>query len=459
MTNNQKVYSEKTYSNIETITYQIEKYLHNKNFIKLESLINELAHFEIMDIILSIDLNLLKDFILIIEKDLEPYMIPNLDNNRAKLIFEILGSSKFSKIINKFEDYEFYSFIHQHTDLNEYEDLEQNLDMEKRQILKEFYNYPPNSAGRLMQKNIIALSHEWNIRKIKDYLRHTIDISNHTERVFLINDQNQILGSISLIKLLKSPPDLVAHEIIDKHFTVIDYDMDQKKITQLFKRYSLPYALVADNDQKIIGIITLDDAIDAMEVQADKDFMHLQYITNSETVESKNILTSISARTPWLFINIVFSMLVSSFIGLFSNVMQRHIELAILIPIIASISSISGAQTVATTIHTLAKQEVNKGSILKTFAHEINTSVMLAFIMALLSGLVVFWRFGQPISVLYFLSMFIAFIIASLSGIFVPLITHFIKLDPAIISPILVTTISDFSSYFLALMLAIWLLS
>ena len=248
---------------------------------------------------------------------------------------------------------------------------------------------------------------------------------------------------------------------MNARFTVIKHNDDKKKILQIFQKYSLSYILVADNDNSILGVITADDAMDVLEDQFDQNFMHAQYISGDpENIQNKNFISSINARVPWLFINIVFSMMVSSFVALFTDVIEKHIALVVLIPIIASISSISGAQTIATTIHTLAKEEIKPGKILKAFSHEIFVSVTIAFIMSLLSGVVVYMRFDSHISFLYCISMFLAFTIASLSGIFIPLFTHFvIKLDPAIVSPILVTTISDFSAYFFALMLAILLLS
>jgi magnesium transporter len=456
-----KVYSEKIHDSSDENLKQIESLLYEEKYDDAKSNILKLSNIEIIDMILNIDFDLLANFVLLIENRLEPHMIPNIDNERTNLIYKTLGPEKFAKIINKFEDYEFYNFIHHHDDLDEYDELEENLDQKKRLILQDFFKYTKNSAGRLMQKNIIYVSMDWNIRQIRDYLRYVPSISSNVDRIFLIDKDRKIVGSISLARLLKSAPDIVAREIMNTQFTVIKCNSDKKKILQIFQKYSLSYILVADDDNSILGVITADDAMDVLEDQFDQNFMHAQYISGDpENIQNKNFISSINARVPWLLINIVFSMLVSSFVALFTDVIEKHIALAVLIPIIASISSISGAQTIATTIHTLAKEDVKAGNILRIFSHEIFVSISIALIMSILSGIVVYMRFNPHISLLYCVSMFLAFTIASLSGIFIPLFTYFvIKLDPAIVSPILVTTISDFSAYFFALMLAILLLN
>jgi len=131
----------------------------------------------------------------------------------------------------------------------------------------------------------------------------------------------------------------------------------------------------------------------------------------------------------------------------------------VIIPVIASISSISGAQTIAKTIHILAKNEVLKGRILRLFSQEILVSIFIAFLIASVSAFTVYFRFNQKTAILYFCAMFLDFIVASLSGIFIPLLTHLVlKWDPAVVSPILVTTISDFSAYLFSILIAIYFL-
>ncbi len=454
-----KIYSESIYDNSNKNLEQIEIFLESGKYSEVKSIISGLSNIEITNMILNINFDLLKQFILLIEGILDPHMIPNIDNERTNLICNTITIEKFAKIINKFENHEFYNFIHHHEDLDEYDDLIDYLDSEKKAILNDFLEYPPNSAGRLMQKNIIHASMSWNIRQIRDYLRSVSGFGTNVDRVFLIDTNQKIVGSISLARLLKAAPEILASEIMNTRFVVVKYNEDKKKILQIFQRYSLSYVLVADHDNSIIGVITADDVMDVLEDQIDQNFMHAQYISNTDNIQSKNFISSINSRIPWLLINVIFSMLVSSFVAQFTDVIERNIELAVLIPIIASISSISGAQTIATTIHTLAKEDVKLGNIFKHFAHEIRVSVSIALVMSIISGAFVYLRFTPKIFFLYCMSMFLAFTIASLSGIFIPLFTHFVvRLDPAIVSPILVTTISDFFAYFFALMIAIILL-
>ncbi len=451
--------SKKDIKKIENLFKKKENNESSNTINELNQLVEQLNSIEIIDIILFIDFDLLKNFIELVKNKLDHHMIPNIDNERAMVIFEAIGVENFSNLVNKFEDYEFHEFLQHHVYIKDYEDLENYLDPKKQSILEEFLSYPENSAGRLMQRNIVYSSSEWNMRQIRDYIRYSPNISNNIERIFLIDKDKKIVGNISIAKILKTSPDIIAKDIMNMRFTVVKYNNSQKKVTQLFQRYSLSFILVSDAENGILGVITTDSVVDALEMQVDQNFMRSQYLTNSEHIQNKNFISSISVRIPWLFINIIFSMLVSGFIAHFTTLFEKHIELMVIIPIIASISSISGAQTIATTIHTLAKNDVEKSNILRIFSHEIVVSISIAFIIAFLSGIIVYFRFGKPIAILYFWSMFLDFIIASLSGIFIPLLTHFIfKWDPAIISPILVTTISDFAAYAFAISMAIYFL-
>jgi magnesium transporter len=456
----QKIYSNKIYTDINEIAEKIAEAIETKNNEDFNKIINELNSSELTDILQTIDLEIFDEFVIKISSDINAFMLPALDEERTFKIFEIIGPFQFAKIINNFDDHAFYDFLHHHQQLNEYENLFEFLNEEKQKIIKEFFSYPKESAARLMQKNFLHVSKDWKVKQIRDYLRCLPDISEDINCILIVDETNNVIGTLSLTFLLKMGPELFAHEIMNKRFVVVEKDSSQKKVSQLFHRYSLSYALVADSDNSILGIITLNDITDAIEEQADLDIMHLQYVSGEpDSIEGRSLFKSVSSRLPWLFINVLLSILVSSFISLHTDLMKKHIELAVLIPIIASICSISGAQTIATTIHHIAKTDRLSGfNIFKFFSHEILTAFLVSTAMAFLSSIFVVFRFGPHISFVYFLALFFAFVIASLSGIFVPLLTHFVRLDPAIISPIMVTTISDFTSYLLAFILAILLL-
>jgi magnesium transporter len=455
-----KIYSEKIYTDIGEIASKIEgaiKCKDNENFNKI---IGELNSSELTDILQTIDIDVFDDFVIKISSEISAYMLPALDEERTYKIFKIIGPYQFARIINNFDDHAFYDFLHHHQDLHEYENLFDFLNEEKQKLIKEFFSYPKDTAARLMQKNFVHVPGSWKVKQIKDYLRCLPDISEDINCILVTNDEKNVLGTLSWAFLLKMGPEILASEIMNKRFIVVEKDSSQKKVSQLFHRYSLSYALVADEDNSILGIITLNDITDAIEEQADLDIMHLQYVSGDpDSIEQKSLSKSLSSRLPWLFVNVIFAILVSSFISSNLGTLEKYIELAALIPFIASICSISGSQTIATTIHHIAKNEKLSGlNIFKFFTHEIVTAVFLSVTMAIISTVFVIFRFGSHISIVYFLTLFSAFIIASLSGVFVPLITHFAKFDPAVVSPIMVTSISDFCSYLLAFALVVLLL-
>lgn len=457
---NIKIYSEKIYTDISEISEQIEKSIKEKKSDVFEEILSNLNSSELIDILQTISFDVFEEFVIKISNDISAYMLPALDEERTYKIFQIIGPYQFAKIINNFDDHAFYDFIHHHEDLNEYENLFDFLNDEKRKLVNEFFSYPKDAAARLMQKNFVHVSKDWKVKQVKDYLRCLPDISEDINCILVIDESKNVVGTLSLTFLLKMGPNLSVSEIMNKRFIVVEKDSHQKKVAQLFHRYSLSYALVADSDNSILGIITLNDITDAIEEQGDLDIMHLQYLAGDpDSIEGKSILKSVSSRVPWLFVNIIFAILVSSFISSNLEILEKHIELAALIPFIASICSISGSQTIATTIHHIAKTEKLSGlNIFRFFSHEILTASLLSVTMSCISTIFVIFRFGSHISFVYFLTLFFAFIIASLSGIFVPLITHFIKFDPAVVSPIMVTTISDFCSYLLAFILAVLLI-
>jgi len=459
--NKTKIYSSKIYTDINDLALKINNIIKIDDKISLKKIINDLNSSELIDILQTIDIEIFENFITYVVDNISAFMLPALDEERTYKVFQIIGAESFAEIINSFDYHSFYDFLHHHQSLDEYDGLFEFLNSEKQFIINEFFSYPKDSAARLMQKNFVYAPLTWTVRQIRDYLRCLPDLSEDINCVLIIDDEKNVVGTISLTFLLKMNPDLQAKEIMNKRFIVVEKDSNQKKVAQLFHIYSLSYALVADLDNSILGVITLNDIADMIDEKADLDILHLQYVSGDpDSIEGKSILKSFSSRIPWLFINVLFSIFVSSFISLYTDLIEKHIELAVLIPIIASICSISGSQTIATTIHHIAKTEhLSNLNIFKFFAHEILTAVSVALIMSSLSSIFVIFKFGSTISIVYFFALFIAFIIASLSGMIIPLITNLIKLDPAIISPIMVTTISDFCSYLLAFMLALMLLN
>ena len=438
------------------INNDLEQALNEENTEKAKSIINNLTIIEQVDFFTTASPEQRHKFVKITGDNFNPQVIVELDSDLKNLVIEDMGIERAARAINLLEIEDMLYII---TDLEEslQEQILGFISEEKRGVLRGVLSYPEESAGRLIRKDWLTVQESWKINQVINLIKINKNIPERIHQIFVVDQEMKPVGTITLSKIIRSPQTATIKEIMESNIKLIKADMDQEKVGYIFRKYELSSAPVVNNKGYIIGIITMEDIIGIVQEEAEEDFLHFGGI--SETDIHLTHLQTIKQRFPWLFINILLSIFTSVIIGFFEATLEQAVALAILMPIIASISGNSGIQTVTVTVRSIATRELKRINVLRIVGKEIIVSVINGSILAILSFCIVMIRFEDfKISLLFAVSIIVTFLLASLAGSSIPLLLNLVGIDPAIASSVILTTFTDIVSFAVFLGLATFFL-
>ena len=316
------------------------------------------------------------------------------------------------------------------------------LSSEKRLLVEESLTFPKDSAGRLMQREIIAVPSFWTVGQTIDFLRSGEIKAKDFYLIFIVDPARKPLGEVALSKLLCTQRHCRIPEIMEADFRVIPVNMDQEEVAVLFRRYGMVSAGVVDLRNRLVGMITIDDVIDVIDEEAEEDLMALAGV--GEASLRSNIIETMKGRAPWLLVNLLTAILASVVIGVFDGTIEQLVALAVLMPIVASMGGNAGTQTVAVAVRAIALRQLDPLSTSNFIFREGLVSLLNGLVFAGLAGLVSYVWFGDAeVAVVMAVAMLANLLVAGLSGTLVPLGLLRSGVDPAVASSVFVTTITD----------------
>ncbi|SLN40637.1 magnesium transporter [Oceanibacterium hippocampi] len=324
---------------------------------------------------------------------------------------------------------------------------------EDRAALEEGLGYGEDTAGRLMQRDLISVPEFWTIGQTIDYLRETDDLPDEFYEIFVVDPRHRPIGSVPLNRAMRSKRPVRISEIMEAEPRIIPVDMDQEEVAYIFKQYRLTSAPVVDATGRLIGVITVDDVVEIIEEEAGEDILRLAGVADDDLFDT--VLSTTRTRFTWLLVNLGTAVLASIVIGLFDATMEQVIALAVLMPIVASMGGNAGTQTLTVTVRAIATRDLTSANALRLLNKEFLISLINGVLFAVLVGLVAWAWFGVPLlGGVIALAMIINMVIAGISGMLVPMALDRLNIDPAIASSVFVTTITDIVGFFAFLGLA-----
>ncbi len=328
---------------------------------------------------------------------------------------------------------------------------------EKDRVLVGRFEFPEDSAGRMMQREMVVVPPFWTVGQTIDSLRSEAGGQDDFYIVMVTDATGHYVGEVSLDKLLCSQRPKRISQIMDTDIQPIPVSMDQEEVALLFRRYGRVTSAVVDPDGRLLGIITIDDIIDVIDEEAEEDLMALAGVSDASIRSS--IVETFKARVPWLFVNLLTAVLASIVIGLFETTLDRIVALAILMPIVASMGGNAGTQTVTVAVRAIAMREFSTKTAITFGLRELYVGVINGVLFAVLAaGLAYVW-FGQTdIALIIAIAMCANIVVAAISGTLVPLALIKLGSDPAIASSVFITTITDVVGFMVFLGLAALLL-
>ncbi len=423
---------------VELITNYLENYQNNKIFVYLK----EMHNADIADLIQNLDPVLRLSLINIISNNFDPEILTYLNDSLRDEIVETLD---IKQLANNAKELDIDDAVDLVEDL-EKEDQNtflENLEAEERTLIEEGLNYPEDSAGRLMQRQFVALDLNWNVGQAIDYLRSNKNkLPEDFYDIFLINNSNKVMGVVPLGRLMGSKRDVDLETITNKETRLIDVNTDQEEVAYLFSKYGLVSAAVIDENEKIIGSITVDDVVDVIEEEREEDILKLGGVGHTDIYNA--VIDTTKSRFSWLLVNLLTAVVASIVIGFFEASIEKVVALAILMPIVASMGGNAGTQTLTVAVRALAVKELTTSNALKIITKETFIGGINGIIFAIIISLVsMYWFQDLMLGIIIGLAMVVNLIVAGFAGIIIPLTLDRLKIDPALASGVILTTITD----------------
>ena len=318
------------------------------------------------------------------------------------------------------------------------------LDYKHRERLNKVLEYPEDSAGGLMNTDFITVRPDVSISAVIRYLRLLKEMPVDTDQVFVVDRNFTYLGSLLISTLLTEEPEQVIMSLINSDFSKpIHADTDESEVALLFEQRNLISAPVIDENNQLVGRITIDDVVDVIRDQAEHSVMSMVGLDEDEDVFAP-IFQSTMRRSIWLGVNLVTAFIAVYFIGLFEATLQQKIALAILMPVVASMGGIAGTQTLIIVTRGIATGRVTTANIKSLINKEVAVSVLNGIIWSIVIALVTYYWFSDVVlSVVIGLAIIVNLVVAAFSGAFLPLLLTKLKIDPALAGGVILTTITD----------------
>ena len=329
----------------------------------------------------------------------------------------------------------------------------QRMEPDDRAAVEEALSYPEESAGRLMQRDLIAVPEHWKVGQVIDYLRKTPDLADDFWEVFVVSPDHRPIGTCKLSTILRTPRDTLVADIMMDEQTLIPVDMDQEDVALRFQKYALVSAAVIDDSGRLVGMITVDDIVHIIQEEAGEDVLLLAGAGEGDINEP--VVLTVRRRLFWLVVNLGTAMLAASVVSLFQVEISKYAVLAVLMPIVAGMGGNAGTQTLAVAVRALATNQLTESNTVRTFGRELTIALANGLSLGVLIGIGVALIFGNPVlGAVMGASMVINNLAAGLGGILVPVTLDRLKIDPAVSSAVFVTTITDVTGFFSFLGLA-----
>jgi magnesium transporter len=319
--------------------------------------------------------------------------------------------------------------------------------LERVAIERSLY-YPENSAGRRMQTEFITVPPEWTVGQTIDYMRDTPDLPDRFYEIYAVDGARHWQGAVALDALLRTRRPVPIAELVHEDRRRVSVMDDQEEVARVFGKYNLVAAPVVDTDNRLVGVITIDDVVDVIEEEADEDLKALGGVTSDEEL-SDSFWTIVKARFNWLLVNLATAFLASSVLGLFEGQLEKMVALAVLAPIVASQGGNAATQTMTVAVRALATRELGSSNARRVIFREALVGLVNGLGFAVITGVVAMAWFRIPgLGIVIGLAMLCNLIAGALGGILIPMALQRMRADPAVASGTFVTTVTDVVGFF-----------
>ncbi|MBN1326810.1 MAG: magnesium transporter [Candidatus Cloacimonetes bacterium] len=429
------------------LTYsEIQKYLEENRETELKTNINELHPADIVQIIHELPVEYHNRIFSLLNDQNASDVLPELFDEVREEILKNIQQQRLINIIDEMETDEAADII---GDMEEEasRNLLEKIEEEDSETIKQLLLYDEDSAGGLMQTEIISVLQTMKRDEIIEYIRANIGEVENIHYAFVTDDDKKLVGILELTRLLLARPDWNAEKIMEREVISAVVTLDQEQVAHLFRKYNLIILPVVDEENHLLGRITVDDIIDVIDEEASEDAYKMVGLENEDRVFT-NPISSVKKRLPWLTLNLFTALLVSSVVGLFEQTIDRLSFLAVLMPIVAGLGGNSGTQTLTVITRGIALGELTIRNTWRAIFKEVTVGIINGLIIGSIAMVIAYLLKGNIIlGVVLGTSMICNMFIAGLIGSTIPVIMKTLKIDPALASSVIITMLTDIGGF------------
>ncbi|WP_281018899.1 MULTISPECIES: magnesium transporter [unclassified Minwuia] len=387
---------------------------------------------------------------------LEPEALAEMDEPVRDALVEMLGPRRVAEAISTLDEDDAVYVLDALSEEQQRAVLNAVAE-DVRRPLEEGLSFEEDSAGRLMQRDFVAVPAFWSMGQVIDHLRRTEDLPDEFYGLYVIDAAFKPIGWVPLDRAMRTKRPIRIGDIMDADPISLPVDMDEGDVAYQFRQYGLTSAPVVDDSGRMLGVVMVDDVVEIVEEEAEEDLFQIAGVRQDDL--NISILRTTKSRFAWLLINLGTALLASAVIGQFDATIEAVVALAVLMPIVASMGGNAGTQTLAIAVRALATKDLTTSNALRQVSKELVVGGINGIAFAILIGLATLLWFQDPIlGGVIAAAMVINMVVAGLAGILIPLGLDRAGVDPAISSAVFLTTITDIVGFFAFLGLGAWLL-
>lgn len=432
---------------------QIDAAIEQSDADLLNRLLEPVHGADIADIIERLPPARRRAFLELYSGEIDGEILSEIDESIREEVIDLLPRSVLAEAVREMDSDDVVDLI-EDLDEPEREHILAALDESDRAAVQQSLAYPEHSAGRLMQSEVVTAPEHWNVGEMIDFLRAEEWLPEQFYHIVLVDPRRRPVGYVTLGRLLAAKRDVPLKNLTEDSFRTISALADESDVAYLFNQYHLISAPVVDESGRLVGVITIDDAMSVLDEEHEEDMLRLAGV-NDESRVSDGPLTTARLRLPWLVVNLFTASLSAVVISRFEDTITALVALAALMPIVASTGGIAGTQSLAVAVRALATRDLNRANAPRVVRRELFAGILNGLGLALILGLGGTLIFGDiKLGMVLGLAMIANQTVAALGGVLVPLTLDKLGLDPALASGTFVTTLTDVMGFFAFLGLA-----
>jgi magnesium transporter len=374
------------------------------------------------------------------------------DTSREQLI-EDLSNEQLTDIIEEMESDDKADIIAELSD-DQAKAVLDAIEPEESQEVQELLKYREDTAGGIMQSELVSVKKQ---ATINDAFQAVGDAKNEMENIhniFVVDEQGKLVGTVPLQRLITTKRFTPILDVIDEDIPSVPAQMDQEEVARLFKKYDLVSIGVVDHEQHLLGRITIDDVVDAIQEETSEDMYRIAGLGQDDTIFNKTA-DSVRKRLPWLYLNLLTALTSVLVIGFFEDTIKLMVALVFFMPVIAGLGGNAGGQTLALIIRGIALGEITFENARRVLYRQIAVGITNGIAVGLvIAGIAYFWKGIPVLGLVIGLAMIISVFMGTMVGVLIPLALKRLNLDPALGSNILLTAFTDAFGFFSYLTLA-----